>query len=182
MFKKVVPIALLLFAILSVLPSHAQKNKTLPIAPCLPYSGVLIKMTGKVEFGEDWVQVIKKRDEFYALEGETIQWLGYARKGHESEEWYGETAGFGGVNMFLYGDEFLILIYDATAKIVGRIEVHEYPSANEYIFYFTTLYQFGLWDGSRYDYHIPAYPNTYNRTACMFRIAKDDFNSVTNWQ
>lgn len=176
-------LTLLILALLILTPStgQAQAPKPVGIAPCLPADGTLIRLDGTAEFGETWRQALKSNTAFYALAGAYIPWLGYASKGHESEEWYGITAGFGGVNMMLYGDAFLISIFNADKQMVGRIEVREYFATDDYLLFFTTLKPFGLPDGTRYDYHIPADPRR-NGEACMFRIKAKDFNHALGWQ
>jgi len=169
---------LVILTLTLIYPSTGKaQSDTIPIAPCLPANAAIIRLSGEVEFGGEWLHAVKDKSAFYALMGTQIKWLGYARKGEESKEWYGVEAGFGGINMFNYGDAFLITIHDSRRVIIGRIEVHEY--LGDYLLFFTTLAPFGLADGSRYDYHIPADPRGGD---CMFKISADEFNEVSGWQ
>lgn len=140
----------------------------------------VVRHTGAAEFGEAWTQVLPEVEPLYALTGIPIQWLGYAPKGQESLEWDGVYYGFKGISMLNYGEGTLLTLYGpgttfAKRPIVGRIEVREYPPAQEYLLFVTTLEPYGLADGSRYDYHIPADPRG---GACMFRVSAADFQQM----
>lgn len=180
-------ILLTLFILALLIPStgHAQTD-AIPIAPCLPENAALIRLEGEAEWTGKWVQVVRDIPAFYALEGEYIEWLGYAPKGQEYKEWQGIEYGFKNVDMRNYGDAFLIALYSdaptfSKREVVGRIEVREYAIDDTYLLFVTTLEPFGLADGSRYDYHVPADPRK-NGGACMFRINADDFRQAVGWQ
>jgi len=176
------PLTLFALILILLIPSTGRaQTDTRPIAPCLPANADLIRLEGANEWGETWVNVVRDMPAFYALEGEPIEWLGYAPKGQEYKEWQGVEYGFGGVDMTKYGEQFYIMLYGtgstfAKREIIGRIEVHQYKE--QYILFMTTLHTFGLSDGSRNAYHIFA----VNGQACMFFVGKDDFNEVLGWK
>ena len=163
--------------------AKAQGNK-ISIAPCLPANADLIRLEGVDEWGYAWVNVVKDILAFYALEGEPIEWRGYAPKGQEYKEWQGVEYGFGGVDMRLYEDTFYIYLYSADAtfakrEIIGRIEAHSY---GEYvILFFTRLYSNTDSASEHMGYHVYADPRN-NGEACMYWINRDDFNEVMGWK
>lgn len=180
---------LILFILALLIPTsgHAQQAKSVSIAPCLPDNPALIRLeyTGDA-FSQASAEVVRDIPAFYAMEGTHIEWLGYAPKGQEYKEPYGIEYGFGGVDMRNYGDSFLIAFYSdaptfSKREIVGRIEVREYLIDDTYLLFVTTLKPYGLPDGSRYDYHVPADPRQ-NGQACMFRVNADDFSRALGWQ
>lgn len=180
---------LILFIITLCIPTsgHAQQAKSVSIAPCLPVNPALIRAEYAGDaFSQASAEVVRDIPAFYALEGQYIEWLGYAPKGQEHKEWQGVEYGFGGVDMREYGEGFLIAFYSdaptfSKREIIGRIEVREYAIDDTYLLFVTTLKPYGLPDGSRYDYHVPADPRR-NGEACMFRVNADDFRRALGWQ
>lgn len=169
---------LIILALLIPSTGRAQTD-AIPIAPCLPDEIDYIKATGHDEWAGEWHQVFKTPvADFTALEGQQIGWLGYAKKGQESKEWYGVEAGFAGVNMFYYGEAFLLTFHDSEHQVIARSEIREYTRDDTYLIFVTGLKPYGLADGSRYDYHVPA---DKRGGACMFKINGDDFRGAIGW-
>lgn len=166
------------------MPMPKKLSKKLPIAPCLPSDVVKMNLDwnwnhpNDVDDDEPYRRDASK---FMLLEGQPIKWLGYSPKSSPEAEWYGGTnpnfppAGFAGIDMHYYGRNILITFYNANDVMIGRAEVYYYKLTEEYIVYFTSLEPFTDNHGEHMGFHIYAYPDTYNRTACMFLIDNKDF-------
>lgn len=169
--------SLLLFCLvlLVTLPAHAQ-DRDRPVAPCFPENIVMIRAVSDADF---W-QTITPAADFMDISGQPIAWLGYAPDvpflNVSFLEWYGQKAGFSGVNMFKYREPFRLDFYDTRGAQVARAEVRGYE--DEYLLFITSLTPYGLPDGSRYDYHVLADPRG---GSCMFRLRANELKAALGW-
>lgn len=171
--------ALLIAATLGVNVSYAQASLS-PLKPCLN--------TNDAQIGEYMLVYVSEPRPYYyanygvgdflALEGEQVNWLGYAPR-WASEYWLlerqGINYGFEGVNMDLLGETTVLYIVNKQEKPTERFTLTSYGDGSYYFVTKTTANQFGLDDGTAYDYHIEPHPDG---GACIWWIESEALDDI----
>jgi hypothetical protein len=107
-------------------------------------------------------------DDFITLEGQQVEWLGYAPRDipyYWLLERQGVEYGFKGINLDLLEPLAIIHLYDMDGITYERFTISAYGDG--YFITETSLGEFGRSDGTAYDYHILANPTG---GACMWLV------------
>jgi hypothetical protein len=116
-------------------------------------------------------------DEFIALEGQQVEWLGYAPRDipyYWLLERQGIQYGFAGINLDLLEPVAIIHLYDVDGITYERFTISSYGDV--YFITETSLGEFGRSDGTAYDYHILANPTG---GACMWLVESELDSLIT---
>lgn len=171
---------LILAALLLISSTAPAQTDGQPIGACNnlapQYTGdsLTVFVDGDLPFYFDVYAV----DEFLALEGTQVRWLGYAPR-WASEYWLlerqGIQYGFEGVNMDLLGDTVEIWLANSAGKLTERYTATAYDDGEYYFVTKTTNFEYSRSDGTALDYHIEPYPSG---GACMWWVSVDDLAEV----